>query len=72
MRRIIWYEGGSMNVDLTPEEMSRILQWAETNNLTDPVTAAVHHKMLRFLANFKPQAYQDDPQAAAQKWKAPL
>ena len=61
-----------MNIDLTAEELGRIVQWAEAANMADPLTASLHLKALRLLQNIKPRGYDDDPQAAAEKWKAPI
>jgi hypothetical protein len=61
-----------MNIDLTVEELARVVQLTEASDMADPVTASIHFKAMRCLQNFKPQGYQDDPKAAAEKWRSPI
>jgi len=61
-----------MQIDLTVEELARVVQLTEASDMADPVNASIHLKVLRCLQNFKPQGYDDDPKAAAEKWKAPI
>ena len=42
-----------MNIDLTAEELGRIVQWAEAANMADPLTASLHLKALRHPAKYQ-------------------
>jgi hypothetical protein len=61
-----------MNIDLTPEELSRIVQLIEASTMASSLNASIHLKAMKCLQNYKPPGYDDDPKAAAEKWKSPI
>jgi len=62
-----------MNVDLTPEELARLVQLVEAANMADPVNAAIHLKVMRASQNFRgSQSELVDAREMAHKWKGPI
>jgi len=67
-----------MNVDLTPEEMAQLIRCCEASDMSNNVTVAAHHKIMRCLNNFRDMAEEarltptGDAVEASQQWRQPI
>jgi hypothetical protein len=66
-----------MNIDLSQAELAQLVKLCETADMSDAVTAGMHHKASQCLRNFRdtdmPSAKPGpDPRVSAAQWRSPI